>query len=135
MATTQPEIKVKQKINILIVASITIIAYLFTQIIHEALGHGGMALLVGAKIIQVTNTNLQYDPIGISPSAGSVIAAGGTLANLKLPSAKARGFLELHYRVETPRFFPAPPEVELPVLRPRRSGATLPTWSSAGHSR
>ena len=74
--------KMKQKIDTLIVASITVIAYLFTQIIHEALGHGGIALLVGAKIIQVTNTNLQYDPIGISLSAGRVIAAGGTLANV-----------------------------------------------------
>ena len=72
----------KQKIDIFVVASITVIAYLFAQIIHEALGHGGMALLVGAKIIQVTNTNLQYDPIGVSLSAGRAIAVGGTLANV-----------------------------------------------------
>ena len=51
MTTVQPEIKVNNKINLLIVASITIIAYLFTQIIHEGLGHGGMALLFGAKIM------------------------------------------------------------------------------------
>ena len=82
MTTTQPHINVKQKINIVIVASITIIAYLFAQLIHEGLGHGGMALLFGAKLIQVTNTNLQYDPTGISLSASRVIAAGGTLANM-----------------------------------------------------
>lgn len=82
MAISQPEIKVKQKINILILASITIIAYLFAQVIHEGIGHGGMALLFGAKITQVTNTNLQYDPSGISLSASRLIAAGGTLANV-----------------------------------------------------
>lgn len=82
MATTQAKIEAKQKIDIVTVASITIITYLFAQIIHEGLGHGGMALLIGAKIIQVSNTHLQYDPIGISLSAGRVIAAGGTLANV-----------------------------------------------------
>lgn len=82
MTTVQPEIKVNNKINLLIVASITIIAYLFTQIIHEGLGHGGMALLFGAKIIQVTNTTLEYDPTGISLSASRIIAAAGTLANV-----------------------------------------------------
>lgn len=91
MATMQPETKVKQKIDILSVASITIIAYLFAQIIHEGLGHGGMALLFGAKIIQLTNTNLQYDPTGISLSASRAIAAGGTLANV------LAGFLALWY--------------------------------------
>ena len=82
MATIQPKIKVQQKIDIVVVASITITTYLFAQIIHEGLGHGGMALLIGAKIIQVTNTSLQYDPSGISLSAGRVIAAAGTLANV-----------------------------------------------------
>ncbi len=97
MVTTQ--IKMKQKIDILMVVSITIISYLFAQIIHEGLGHGGMALLFGAKIIQVTNTNLQYDPTGISLSASRVIALAGTLANvvvgilalwfLRMPSIKS----------------------------------------------
>ena len=97
MVTTQ--IKMKQKIDIIMVVSITIIAYLFAQIIHEGLGHGGMALLFGAKIIQVTNTNLQYDPTGISLSASRVIALSGTLANvvigifalwfLRMPSIKS----------------------------------------------
>jgi len=82
MVTTQPKIKTKQEIDILMVISITIIAYLFAQILHEGLGHGGMALLFGAKIIQVTNTNLQYDPTGISLSASRVIALAGTLANV-----------------------------------------------------
>jgi hypothetical protein len=82
MATMPPEIKAKQEIDILIVASITVIAYLLAQIIHEGLGHGGMALLFGAKIIQVTNTSLQFDPTGISLSASRIIAAGGTLTNV-----------------------------------------------------
>jgi hypothetical protein len=86
MVTTQPKIIVGQKIDLITVASITIIAYLFAQIIHEGLGHGGMALFVGAKIIQVTNTNLQYDPNGISLSASKVIAFGGTLANVVVGS-------------------------------------------------
>ena len=82
MITVQPQIKASKKIDIIILASITIIAYLLAQIIHEGVGHGGMALLLGTKIIQVTNTNLQYDPIGVSLSASRVIASSGTLANV-----------------------------------------------------
>jgi hypothetical protein len=82
MTTVQPEIKVNKKIDNIILASITAIAFLFAQIIHEGLGHGGTALLFGAKIIQVTNTTLQFDPTGISLSASRVIALGGTLANV-----------------------------------------------------
>jgi len=41
-----------------------------------------MALLIRAKIIQLTNTYLQYDPAGVLVLASRAIAAAGTLANL-----------------------------------------------------
>ncbi|MFN8412548.1 MAG: hypothetical protein U0Z26_09195 [Anaerolineales bacterium] len=82
MIITQPEIKANKKISNIILASITIIAYLLAQIIHEGMGHGGLALLLGAKITQVTNTNLQYDSLGVSILGSRVIASGGTVANV-----------------------------------------------------
>ena len=74
---------IKAEINITILASITIITYFLTQIIHEGVGHGGATILFGGKIIQVTNTYLQYDAATeFSPAAVRMIAASGTLANV-----------------------------------------------------
>lgn len=72
----------KPRIDLITISAITVIAYLLAQIIHEGVGHGGVALLFGAKIVQVTNTNLQYDPSGVSNAASRAIAMGGTLANV-----------------------------------------------------
>lgn len=81
MTAAQTEAEISPKINLLIIASITVIAYLLAQLIHEGLGHGGMAVLLGAKVIQITNTNMLNDPTGVSDVAARLIALGGTLAN------------------------------------------------------
>jgi len=105
MATMQSEIKANKKISVIILTSITIIAYLLAQIIHEGVGHGGLALLLGAKINQVTNTNLQYDPIGVSILASRVIASGGTLANVIVGVLALWYLRSMSIKSANPRFF------------------------------
>jgi hypothetical protein len=82
MATIQSKSETTPKISVFAVAAMTVVAYLLAQFIHEGLGHGGMAIGVGARITQVTNTYMQYDPTGVSDIAVRAIASGGTLANV-----------------------------------------------------
>lgn len=82
IAVTHSDTKTGFKINVFTVAAITVVVYLLAQFIHEGLGHGGMALLLGARITQITNTYMQNDPTGVSDSAVRAIALGGTLANV-----------------------------------------------------
>lgn len=70
------------KVNVATVAAITVVSYLLTQFTHEGLGHGGMALLCGVKITQITNTYMDFDPTGVSAGVVRAITAAGTLANV-----------------------------------------------------
>jgi hypothetical protein len=69
------------KIDLLTVAAIGIAVYLLSAIIHEAIGHGLTAFLVGAKILQITNAYVETDQVGLSAWAVRAISAGGCLAN------------------------------------------------------
>ena len=104
MSTEQSKVE-KPKIDLITIAAITIITYFLAQIVHEGLGHGGMALLLGAKIIQVTNTNMEYDLVGVSEAASRAIAIGGTLANVIFGFLALWGLKKMMIQSANMRFF------------------------------
>jgi hypothetical protein len=56
--------------------AIAIIAFVLSDILHEAVGHGGTCLLEGCKVIVISSVHAEcsYD--------SRLVAAGGTLVNL-----------------------------------------------------
>lgn len=75
-------IEAKGKIGLLTVGAIAIVAYLLSALIHEAVGHGLTAFLLGAKLKQIAGDFVDYDNARLSPWANRAVAAGGTAANL-----------------------------------------------------
>ena len=69
------------KIGLLTVGAIAVIAYLLSAFIHEAIGHGLTAFLLGAKVLQITNAFVETDHTGLSAWAVRAISAGGCIAN------------------------------------------------------
>ena len=69
------------KIDLLTVGAIAIVAYLLSVFIHEAIGHGLTAFLLGAKIRQITNAFVDTDDSGLSAWAVRAVSAGGCVAN------------------------------------------------------
>ncbi|HXF48465.1 MAG TPA: hypothetical protein VNL73_03440 [Verrucomicrobiae bacterium] len=69
------------KTDLLTVAAIGITVYLLSAFIHEAIGHGLTAFLVGAKVLQITNAYVETDHTGLSAWAVRAISAGGCAAN------------------------------------------------------
>lgn len=70
------------EINLWTVAAIAIVAYSLSNMIHEGVGHGVTAVLLGAKPALLNAVFFQYDEKTVLPAATRWIAAGGTLANL-----------------------------------------------------
>ncbi|MGH8005201.1 MAG: hypothetical protein ACRECJ_10820 [Limisphaerales bacterium] len=69
------------KIDLLTVAAIAIVTYLLSAFIHEAIGHGLTASLLGAKVLQITNAYVETDHTALSVWAVRAISAGGCVAN------------------------------------------------------
>jgi hypothetical protein len=69
------------RINLLTVGAIAVVAYLLSAFIHEAIGHGLTAFLVGAKVVQITNAYVETDHTGLSAWAVRAISACGCVAN------------------------------------------------------
>ena len=66
------------------VASLAVVAYAISNVVHEGLGHGGACLAVGCTPQLLTSMAFEGDTASLPASAGRIIAAGGTLANLVL---------------------------------------------------
>jgi hypothetical protein len=64
------------------VMSIAIVAYALSNVAHEALGHGGVCLLVHCSPHFVSSMAFDGDTTQISAGANRWVAAGGTIANL-----------------------------------------------------
>jgi len=69
------------KIGLLTVGAIAVIAYLLSAFVHEAVGHGLTAYLLGAKVVQITNAYVETDHSGLSAWAVRAVSAGGCMAN------------------------------------------------------
>jgi hypothetical protein len=61
--------------DVLTVAAIAIVAYVFASINHEGLGHGGACLLTGGHPISLSTVHFECD------GEGRLVDAGGTIAN------------------------------------------------------
>ena len=66
----------------LTVASIAVVAYALSNVVHEGLGHGGVCLLVGCEPQLLTSMQFEGDAARLPEAASRVIAAGGSVANL-----------------------------------------------------
>lgn len=63
-------------------ASVAVVAYALSTLIHEGLGHGGACVAVGCVPQLLTSMQFQGNDSGLSVGAVKLIAAGGTVANL-----------------------------------------------------
>jgi hypothetical protein len=71
-----------QTIDPLTVACIAVVAYLLGSVIHEGLGHGLTAALLGARDLRVSTAALHLDNCSISPEASRLISIAGPSTGL-----------------------------------------------------
>lgn len=69
-------------IDIVTVVAIATLAYTIANMVHEALGHGGAALLLGARPTMLNAIFFNYDESTVSRTAQRLIQAGGSVANV-----------------------------------------------------
>ena len=85
------------------IVAIAILAYAFSNVIHEGLGHGGACLLLGAKPTMFNAIFFNYDETTASDAAQRVIAAAGSIVNVivalpLLALARRRGAVDPRWR-------------------------------------
>jgi hypothetical protein len=80
-AQTEPETAV-HSIDALTVAGIAIVSYLVAAVVHEGLGHGLIAVAVGARDIHVSTAALHFDSASVSREASRIISISGPLTGL-----------------------------------------------------
>ena len=68
--------------DFLTVASVAVVAYALSNVVHEGLGHGGACLLVGCSPHVLTSMQFDGDYAQLPEAAARIIAAGGCVANL-----------------------------------------------------
>jgi hypothetical protein len=66
----------------LTIGAIAIVAWALADMLHEGLGHGGTALLVGARPTALTSSYFSYDEASVSRFASRLISAGGSVVNV-----------------------------------------------------
>jgi len=69
-------------IDLATVIAIAVLAYTIANMVHEGLGHGGAALLLGARPTMLNAIFFNYDESTVSRTAQRLIQAGGSIANL-----------------------------------------------------
>jgi hypothetical protein len=71
-----------ESIDLVTVVAIAVLAYTIANVVHEGLGHGGAALLLGARPTMLNAIFFNYDESTVSRTAQRLISAGGSVANL-----------------------------------------------------
>jgi len=71
-----------QSIDAVTVACIAIVAYLVAAVVHEGLGHGVAAALLGARDIRLSGAVLRLDSQSVTPTASRIICIAGPLTGL-----------------------------------------------------
>jgi hypothetical protein len=72
----------EQSIDTLTVICIAIVAYLLAAFVHEGVGHGITAAVLGARDLRVSSAALHLDSKSISPVASRLIAIAGPAVGL-----------------------------------------------------
>ncbi|MFO0931111.1 MAG: hypothetical protein U1E39_00215 [Planctomycetota bacterium] len=67
--------------DLLTVVAVATVAYALDNVLHEGLGHGGVALLVGGKPQVLSSLHYQGVASDLSDAAVKAIAAGGSVVN------------------------------------------------------
>jgi hypothetical protein len=75
--TSQPH-----SIDTVTVIGIAIVSYLLAAVVHEGLGHGLAACLLGARDLRLSTAALHLDNASISPQASRIISIAGPLTGL-----------------------------------------------------
>ncbi len=70
----------RAKIDFLTISAAAIIVYFLCCFLHEAVGHGGTAALLGAKVTKITSAYVTHE--GASNFQARMIASAGVLTNL-----------------------------------------------------
>lgn len=71
-----------ESIDTLTVIAIAALAYPIANVVHEGLGHGTVALLLGARPTMFNAIFFSYDESSVSATAQRLISAAGSVANL-----------------------------------------------------
>src|SRR5207237_10048020 len=67
--------------DLLTVTAIALVAYAASNVLHEAVGHGGACLAVGGKPIVLSSLHFECGEEAISALARRGVAAAGTIVN------------------------------------------------------
>ena len=94
-----------QKSDWITVASLAVLAYAATNVVHEGLGHGGACVLVGGVPQLLTSANFECNTDGLTLWAARVVAASGTIANLIAGALAVVTYRRSAARGPTLRFF------------------------------
>ena len=70
------------RIDLLTLVAIAALVNVAATAIHEALGHGFMAIVLGGHVIHVTSVDLNYDERSLGDVQQRIVAAAGPLANI-----------------------------------------------------
>jgi len=89
----------------LTVASLAVLAYASANVLHEGVGHGGACLLVGGAPQLLTSASFDCGTDSLVPSAGRVVAAAGTIANLAAGGSALLAYRHAGERGPAIRFF------------------------------
>lgn len=63
------------------IMAIGVVSFIITNVLHEALGHGGACLLVGGTPLELSSAHFDCGIESVSDAGRRLIAAGGTLVN------------------------------------------------------
>ncbi|GER87287.1 hypothetical protein KDW_14490 [Dictyobacter vulcani] len=81
-STKAAQQEARAKIDVITVAAIAIFTYLLASIIHEALGHGLAAFLLGLPIQHVSSVDLSVSYVGVPDWERRIVDAAGCGAQL-----------------------------------------------------
>ena len=68
------------------VVAIALVAYAVSDVLHEAVGHGGACLALGGKALVLSSVHFDCGDEGLSALAVRGVAAGGTIVNFIIGS-------------------------------------------------
>jgi hypothetical protein len=84
-----------QTIDSLTVAAIAIVSYLLASVVHEGLGHGLTAVVLGVRGLKLSTAALHLNDDSVSPAASRAISIAGPLVGLLV------GFVVALYHANT----------------------------------